>query len=63
MGKELQREKRGFFNNEELINNLKNFHQEKRDQQNYDYVDTSKLEMSFDDKLYRVQWYLVRWFI
>jgi hypothetical protein len=29
---------------------------------NYDNIDTSDLQMSFDDELYRTQWYLVRCF-
>ncbi len=46
------------------MNFLKNLQEKKRNQQpkNYDNIDTSNLQMSFDDRLYRTQWYLVRCF-
>ncbi len=65
MGRQLQRQKREFFDNDKMANFYRKYQEKNTDQQieTYDNIDASKLEMSFDDTLYSKQWYLVRYFI
>lgn len=65
IGEKLERRKREF--NEDLrgINFPSRSQQREKHQpvENYGNISISKLQMSFNDELYRFQWYLVRFFI
>ena len=61
----LKREKREFLNDDYMIDRFNKYQRVRNNERsiNVDNIDTSKLTMSFDDTLYRDQWYLVSYLI